>query len=149
MLAAQLAVSGTELEQTYCLSETGRIVGVLAVVPSRILAAAMIRSAVNLQKALAPGKARQFRAALKGFGARVEPVTFDSMYLSRMAVAAETRGTGAGTEMMTRYVQLSSGSDLSLHVHRDNDTVIRLHSKLGFKFYSEKPFDFRVMVRCT
>jgi ribosomal protein S18 acetylase RimI-like enzyme len=146
IVARQIAVPGTELENTYVLSRDQVDVASLSAVGSAALPAAQKGSLLAILRSLDRDRAAKFTAAVKTFSAALEPLTIDSTYVARLAVDGSARGSGAGTEIIQGFLEAERPRFCSLHVHKDNATAIRFYSKLGFSFLSDGPHLFRVMV---
>jgi ribosomal protein S18 acetylase RimI-like enzyme len=145
IVGAQVALPGTELEETYVLRRSGADVAILSAINSGKLELAQVASLVAICRQLEYGTAKEFREALTGFRQQVEPVDLPSIYLPRLSVLPEARGTGAGKECMRRLINLYGGGTYTLHVHRDNNPIISLHTQLGFAFVSDQSYRYRLM----
>lgn len=146
ILSRQIGTPGTELENCFSVVRNDVEIALVAAISTQILIAAQQASAVSLMRALDVADRKEFATRLSGFSSAVESIRTDSIYLPRLAVVPEARGIGAGTQSMHQIMRHYGPQSYSLHVHRDNAPIIRLHSKLGFRFQSDAPFLFRTMI---
>lgn len=146
IVARQIALPGTELENTYALSRGQVDVASLSAVGTATLPAAQKGSLLAILRLLDRDRAAKFTAAVKAFSAALEPLKIESTYVSRLAVDGGVRGSGAGTEIMQGFLEAEKPRFCTLHVHKNNATAIRFYSKLGFSFLSDGPHLFRAMM---
>lgn len=147
LIADQLGMPGTETSDLHVLARNHEDVALVAALSSGKVDRAKQDSTLAIVRSLDRAGRTEYMASLSGYTATVEPFDVDSFYLTRIAVAACARRSGAGAEAMRRFVDLGAGRPLSLHVKADNIPAISLYKKFGFQFVSDDPFRFRAMLR--
>ncbi|WP_205480848.1 GNAT family N-acetyltransferase [Sphingomonas arenae] len=141
-----LGVAGTEFESAAALLGDEPL-ALVTWLPTERLAGAQRSATVALMRHLDRAVVPKFLADAAGYGRGVEPVEGSGLYLSRVAVAPAGRGRGLGRAAVQQVIDAAAGSDVWLHVARDNDPAIALYHSLGFQFHSDAPFASRAMRR--
>lgn len=146
IIESLIDAQGGELESVHGLYGDEVPLAICSLLPSAKIAPAQMRSASSILQKLNKLDVQKFIASVRGFGKNVEEMNVDSIYVGRLAVDRVARGAGLGAEIMKIILEMNPQMDYSLHVHRENSSVIRLYTELGFKFQSDSDVAFRAMI---
>ena len=148
LLADQVDVPLTELNETYAFWQADSLLGLLTIIDSADLKLAQTFGTVSLVRELNREGSIAFKKAFAGYGQGVEELALlEGKYLPRMAVAAAARGKGVARALMKHVLDLYPNDRFALHVAQTNAIVNHLHTSLGFKPQSNTDLPIRVLVR--
>ncbi len=147
ILLDQLNLEGGEQENAYGLLIDGNPAGLITAIEASAWGSAKLVSAHRIASQLDDEAMQQFLEALVGHEQSVEPLDPSTIYLPRLAVHPSARRLGVGGKCMNYVIGLAPERAHSCHVHRDNAAIIALHSRLGFRFQSERDYAYRAMIR--
>ena len=147
IVADQVCLEGSEQEHFYYMSRDDRPVAIISGLLSDHLDAAKRVSMFQIASQLSDDGADTFLQRLKGYESSVEQVPGGAYYISRLATHPDARRMGAASRFMRFLMDHNQGRPYALQVHRDNAPIIAVHTKLGFRFQSNDPFEFRTMVQ--
>jgi ribosomal protein S18 acetylase RimI-like enzyme len=148
LLAEQVDIPGTEVNEVYGFFEGDSLLGILSVVDAAALKDVQTAETIAIVRELTREQRAVFQKALSGYGAVIEDIAdLRGKYLPRVAVLEAARGKGVARALLKHLFHLYGGAKLSLHVARSNDVATRLYLSLGFAPQSNSYFPIRVLVR--
>lgn len=125
---AQMDVPGSEVGNVRVATKRGRIIGVCATIPAAGLARAQLIGTGALLSSVGPVQRKDLGERIKVFRGQIPKAPTTGNYLTRIAVVADARGTGASDWMMRELLTVGA---LSLHVRRDNTRAIAFYRRHG------------------
>lgn len=137
-IAQMIGFPKSEMENGFAALDNGEAVGILTFLPGASLPAARLTGAQVLLRNLGPESGGRFREHLKQYDADFGPVSLDSIYLSRLAIAEKYYGTGLAGRMMAKFLAVgevagTKPGEFSLHVDRANSRATAFYRKHGFE----------------
>jgi len=148
IIVSHFEAEGTEtFGSTVALDKQGSVLGVYSALPATEVKRAQIMTSALIMRSLEQKIRAEFRERLEGFAGQVPDVPDDTFYLSRIAVAAEHRGSGVATQLIKRFRgEATEFPRCSVHVRADNAQAIRFYRKHGFEDLRHGPARYLVMV---
>jgi ribosomal protein S18 acetylase RimI-like enzyme len=132
-MAAQLAEPGFDAELVFVLRrDDGADLAVITGLPLAALPSAQIASTAALLKQVAAAQRKAVMTRLRAYSAGIEPIDDSGHYVSRVAVAPESRGQGLGRRAMRDYVEQLGAQNAHLHVRYDNAPAIAVYRSLRY-----------------
>jgi len=139
----------SEISSTECMICNSDVVAIVSTLPARKLRIAQMYSVMNLLS-LVKKDVERVKVRLKQHSDLVQPISDDSFYLSRIAVAAEHRGKGFGNAALRHFIDLGSGyRKLSLHVNVKNSVAISMYKGIGFEFDNAGGWNYALMTKAN
>lgn len=143
-IADQIAVPGTEFENTYVDNQSGSLRAVVSVIDSTLLEKAKSAGLARLIRRIPANQRADFFRSLSAYSSSVAPVGEAGTYISRVTVAKFARGQGIAAAIVKAVKSFAPQQPILLHVRRDNSTAISLYRKLGFRQMSPNEFAYTV-----
>lgn len=144
----QMRETGTEVSNGRVLLQDGRLLGIHCYYGSEEIEGRQLASLRMLMDVAQPRSDAMVR--LRAFRKEVEPIAERSLYLSRIAVAPESRGKGIGQIMLRDFEQIARQagySMASLHVMNGNQPAIRFYTTAGYVLRSAPDRGFLSLVK--
>jgi ribosomal protein S18 acetylase RimI-like enzyme len=142
-----IGIGGSELEQASAALAGNKPLALVSWVAMDRLDAARRATTVGLMRRIDSARMGEFLKQTAEYSKTVEPIAGSGLYLSRVAVDPACRGRGAGRLAVSEVIDAANGSDVWLHVAKDNDPAIGLYRSLGFEFTGEDGYASRTMRR--
>lgn len=133
LLAALVAVPGTDLEPVRVARIDGRVVGMwCGLFPTEQMLGRQLKLLSLLSKRLAPTVWSAFQQRGSSYSKALPPPPKGTVYLSRVAVADSHRGSGLGSRLVGDFIAVANGRAVSLHVRSANLPAVRAYERAGF-----------------
>ncbi len=129
-VAVVIGKKNSETENGILVIMGNNIIGILTYLPAEKLATAQLIGAQSILKKLSPSSARIFRQHLKNYNSDFKKIPPAGIYLSRITVQRNYRGTTIAFRLMKTL--LKTHNAVSLHVNKNNTRAINFYKKCGF-----------------
>jgi|GEM_PF-5100761 len=146
MISEEFTMPDTECYNPLLAIAEHEVVGIVCYYPAAQLEARQKSSMLSVMRKLGRAERKAFNTKRRSANNSVEPASGgDGIYISRVAISTNHRGTGIGTQLMRKLVDTNNKQRMKLHVDKDNAAAILFYQNFGFRFREPTLFTKRVM----